>query len=314
MVKRGLGDSYDKVKYLPLKLRGYIDLTKPASSVAVGTGYLLASLFYYFHTEQSGLILQQPTKILAVSLSIFLIHSASQSLNMAEDAEMDRETPHKQDRPIPSGIVTEDEARTVTWFCSGWGVSLAFMVNVTFGILSIILLLFGVFYNLDPIRAKERIISIPWQAASRGLLSFPTVWAAYGDPLDPLAWTLGLFMFFYVMAFQNSADILDKEVDEEHGIQTFVVAFGLDGTLRIALVCTGAMMATLSGGYFLKIVPTHLLTMVGILPLCLYMLHFMDVHRDSVSDISGNSPMWGVYYLGMVLCVSIPLVSSIFFS
>jgi len=49
-----------------------------------------------------------------------------------------------------------------------FAVGRAYLVNSTFGVGVSVLVLMGVFYNLAPIRAKERIISIPWQAVSRG--------------------------------------------------------------------------------------------------------------------------------------------------
>jgi 4-hydroxybenzoate polyprenyltransferase len=309
MVKRGLGDPYDKVKYLPVKVRGYIDLTKPASSIAVGMGYLLASFLFYYHNGVEGQLLQDMGTIVVVSLSIFLLHSASQALNMAEDAEMDRETPHKQDRPIPSGVVTEDEARTVTWFCSGWGISLAFTVNVPFGIFAMILLFFGIFYNLDPIRAKERIISIPWQAVSRGLFSFPAVWTAYGDPFDPLPWVLGTFMFFYSLGFQNTADFADRELDAKYGIKTFVVEYGIDGTMRIATLSTLFMIITLCVGLVSGLLPIVYSSLFLIIPFCVVMLYYMNEYRDSISVVGSNHICWSLYYVGMVLCVLVPLSS-----
>ena len=306
-MKLGLGHSYDKVRFLNRKSRGYIDLTKPASSVAVAVGYLLASLFYYYYYGIESQILTDLNIILAVSLSIFLAHSASQSMNMAEDAEMDRETPHKQNRPIPAGIVTEDEARAVAWLGSGWALSLAFVVSWQFGIMVATLLFFGIFYNLDPIRAKERIISIPWQAASRGLLSFPAVWVAYGDIWAWEPWVLGVFMFFYVMGFQNSADIIDAPVDAEYGIRTFVVEFGVNGTMRIAAMCTGAMLVVLGFSVTAGLVPEGFIWMLLIIPFCIVMLYYMWSRPYQVSSLTGNHPSWLWFYIGVVLCVAIPL-------
>lgn len=305
-MKLGLGHSYDRVEVLSVKSRAYIDLTKPASSVGVAFGYLIASLFYHLYYEVA--IISNLLDMLAVSLAIFLAHSASQSLNMAEDADMDRETEHKQNRPIPSGVVSEDEARTLSWIAAGWAISLAFLVKWSFGAVVLLLLFFGVFYNLDPIRAKERIISIPWQATSRGLLSFPAVWAAYGSIWEIEAWVLGVFMFFYVMGFQNSADIIDREVDAEHGIRTFVVEYGVDGTLKIASMCVGAMMVVLGGAVSFGLVPEAFIWMLAIIPFCIIMLYYMWRYPYHISDTTGNHPAWLWFYIGMVLAVSIPLL------
>lgn len=313
-MKLGLGQSYDRVQYLPVKLRGYIDLTKPASSVGVGLGYVLASLFFFAYTYEGGRVWveqagQELFSIMFVSATIFLAHSASQAFNMAEDADMDRETPHKQDRPIPSGVVTEDEARTLALILSGMAIWRAFWVDKMFGGFVLVLLFFGIFYNLSPIRAKEKIISIPWQAASRGLLMFPAVWSAYGNPFTPTPWILGLFAFFYVMGFQNSADIIDRTVDEKYGIRTFIVEFGVNGTIKIMYGCTVAMVAVVVGSVYTGLLEESMIILLAIIPFCLWMVHYMKTKPYEVSDTTGNHPAWLWFYGGMVALVALPLIA-----
>jgi 4-hydroxybenzoate polyprenyltransferase len=234
-------------------------------------------------------------------------------MNMAEDAEMDRNTPHKQNRPIPSGVITEEEARAISWIASGVALWRAFLVNSTFGTMMMFALFMGIFYNLDPIRAKERIISIPWQAVSRGLLSMPAVWAAYGDITDPLPWVIGVFMFFYVLGFQNSADIIDQDVDSEYGIRTFVVVFGVRKTVIIAAGCTAMMVATVAAAISVGAMEQRFVWLLAIIPFCAYMLMEMWVNPHRISEKTGNHPAWSWFYLGMVLTVAIPLVVEVLF-
>ena len=310
-MKWGLGESYEKVDVLPKKVRAYGDITKPASTLGVGGAYLLASLFYFYYAGVPELIPDNITNIILVVGCVSLAHGASQAMNMAEDAEMDRMTPHKQNRPIPSGIITEEEARSVSWLCTGLALSGSYIINTAFGVMMTILIFFGVFYNLSPLRAKERIISIPWQAASRGLLAFPTIFAAYGDVFAPEAWALGLFMFFYVMGFQNSADIIDRKVDRDYGIKTFVVVFGVRGTVMITVASLALMMAVLGLSIKVGALPERFLWMSLIFPFCAYMSYSMYSNPYTVSDRTGNHPAWLWFYLGMVLTVAIPLVMEI---
>lgn len=311
MVKWGLGQSYDRVQYIPKKLRAYIDLTKPASSVGVGLGYFIASLFYFYgggHTPITG---EKLFSMIYVSVTILLAHSASQAMNMAEDAEMDRDTPHKQDRPIPSGIVSEDEARSIAWIMAALALGRGFMVNWRFGIFTTILVFMGIFYNLAPVRAKERIISIPWQAASRGLFTFPAVWSAYGNPFAPEAWALGLFLFFYVLGFQNSADIIDREVDAEYGVRTFVVEFGVKNTVLIAFGSLVAMMTVLSLSILAGTLDKNMISLAIVLPIGLYMVREMWENPYRVSDKTGNHPAWLWFYGGLVVIIATPLATEI---
>lgn len=307
-MKTGLGESYDKVQFLNKKTRAYIDLTKPISSVGAGIAFLLASVFYFYYTGQQHLIPDYYMDIIYASATILFAHSASQVMNQAEDAEMDSETEHKQNRPIPAGIVSVDEARSLAWILSAFAFARAFMVHWQFGIMVSIMLGMGIFYNLNPIRAKERIISIPWQAVSRGLLPFPTVWSAFGNPLDPTPWALGVFMFFYVLGFQNSADILDRHVDEKYGVRTFVVEFGVRGTTNIALACMFAMVLSLGGAIEFELLPYDYVWMLSVMPFTVVMWLHMRLNPYTVSERTGNHPAWAWFYFGLVLCVLTPLI------
>lgn len=307
-MKFGLGESYDNVGVLSKKARAYADLTKPASSLGVAGGYFIGSLFYFQYTTNTFGTVSELISMIYVVFTMFVVHGASQALNMAEDAEMDANTPHKQNRPIPAGVIEVDEARTLAWIFMLFGIGRAYLVNQTFGVFVSLLAFFGIFYNLDPIRAKSRSISIPWQAASRGLLSFPTIWAAYGNPWQPLPWVLGIMMFWYVFGFQNSADIIDREVDKEYGIKTMAVMFGHRG---ISLISAGSMLmmvGTIVGAVSMGIIPEKFIWMLGIMPFCLVMWYHMTFNPDMVSEKTGNHPAWLWFYIGMVLSVVIPLV------
>lgn len=314
MVKLGLGDSYENVSILTPKARGYLDLTKPASSLGVAFSFFFASLFYFLYTNQAGLILNNVDTIIYASATVALSHGASQALNMAEDAEMDAETEHKKNRPIPAGIVTTEEARTLAWFLILGALTRAYLTSIYFGVIITLSVFFGVFYNLKPIRAKGRVISIPWQATSRGLLMFPAVWAAYGNPFNSIVpWVLSIFMFWYVFGFQNSADILDKEIDSEYGVKTFVVIFGVD---KIPYIAAGAMLmmfSTIILGIELGWIEQRFIWMLGILPFCLLMVYHLTFNPHDVNEKTGNHPSWLWFYVGMVLTVLIPLLTELYY-
>lgn len=304
-MKLGLGEPYEKVNILPPKIRAWLDLTKPASTLGIMFSVIAGSVFYIGYTGNAVPL----RDIIAVSVISAASHGASQAMNMAEDAEMDAETEHKKNRPIPSGEATKEEARAISWILLTVSISWSFMLNTTFGIFMAFLALLGVFYNLNPIRAKERIISIPWQATSRGLFMFPVIWAAYGDPWSLDAWVLGTFMFFYVFGFQNSADIIDEEADRKHGVRTFVVEFGVK---RVAMIATGAMFMmifTLFISIQTGVLPDFMYSMVLILPFCGMMVYHMAAHPYKVDSKTGNHPAWLHFYIGMVLSVVIPAVT-----
>lgn len=310
-MKLGLGESYDKVSYLPVKIRAYLDLTKPASSIGVTIGFFVASIFYFESTGSTAWLDGKLFSMIYASATVFLAHAASQVMNMAEDAEMDKNTEHKKNRPIPSGVVSVDEARSIAWILVFMALVRGFLVNSTFGIFITIAIFMGVFYNLEPIRAKQRALSVPWQATSRGLLFFPTVWAAYGNPLEPLPWVLSTIMFFYVLGYQNSADIIDKEVDELYGVKTFVVMFGVEDVVHLSLASIGAMMVVLGSSILLDIISPIFILYLGIVPFCLYMSGIMYLQPEKIDSRTGNHPAWLLFYLGMVLMIVFPLTAEV---
>lgn len=303
-MKWGLGESYDKVSILPVKLRAWIDLTKPASSVGAFGAAVLASIVYFLYVEGGGIVwilAEKHISIIYVGVTMWLAHSASQVMNMAEDAEMDKQTEHKKNRPIPSGVVSEDEARTIAWILAAAAFGRAYLFNFSFGVFTTVLIFLGIFYNLSPIRAKERIISIPWQAVSRGLLPFPAIWAAFGNPFSIFPWVMGVFMFFYVLGFQNSADIMDRHIDEEYGIKTFIVVFGVKRTVIIAFWCTMAMAGAIIFSVWLNLIEEIFYLMLTFIPYCLWMCLKLWSDPYEVHEKTGNHPTWLMFYAGLVM-------------
>lgn len=303
-MKLGLGESYEKVEYLPRKMRAWMDLTKPASSVGAFGAAFLASILYFLYVEGGGIVWIMDEKLISiiyVSVTMWLAHSASQVMNMAEDAEMDRHTSHKKNRPIPSGVVSEEEARSIAWILAAVAFGRAYLINFSFGVFTTILIFLGIFYNLEPIRAKERIISIPWQAVSRGLIPFPAIWAAFGDPFTPSPWVFGLFLFFYVLGFQNTADIIDRHIDREYGVKTFVVVFGVRKTILIAFWSTMAMAGVITLSIWVNLIESRFYWMLLITPYCLYMCGSMQTYPYKISKRTGNHPTWLLFYIGLVI-------------
>lgn len=303
-MKWGLGQSYERVSILPVKLRAYLDLTKPASSVGAFGAAFLASMVFFLYVEGRGVVWIMDNKLISiiyVGVTVWLAHSASQVMNMAEDAEMDRQTEHKKNRPIPSGVVTEEEARSIAWILAAVAFGRAYLINLSFGVFITILIFMGIFYNLNPIRAKERIISIPWQAVSRGLIPFPAIWAAYGDPFSVFPWVFGFFTFFYVLGFQNTADIMDRHIDEMYGVKTFIVVFGVKNTVVIAFWCTMAMAGTLIFSIWLNLIETRFYWMLIMVGYCLNMCGKLWADPYKVSEKTGNHPTWLLFYIGLVI-------------
>ena len=307
MVKLGLGQSYNKV-IIPKKIRAYVDITKPASSFGVMFTIPFAAIIYGDITHGNGVefLLQEWTDVLYASITTLLLHGSSQALNMAEDAYIDKQTDHKQNRPIPSGVISEEEARSLAWVFMFLGIARAFITSTQFGLFAITLAFLGVFYNLDPIRAKKHLwLNLVWQAVSRGLLIFPaafSIWGA-GDHLVP--WVMGVLGFMLVLSLQNSADLPDMEMDEEYGIITPAVYHGPKTLILIMGAISAIMFCSLTLFIRMDLIPNFWSLYILVIPIAGSLLKLW-FDPTGTSDLSGQSSVWYAYYFSLASLYMLP--------
>lgn len=297
-MKLGLGHSYDKV-IVSRKIRAYFDLTKPASSVGIMLAIPFTAILYgeLYHTTGVDFLIDNWDTVLFASTTMFFLHGGSQAMNMAEDAEMDMQSSHKQNRPIPAGIVTVEEARSIAWIMIMAGVARAFVTDISFGVFAVVLAFFGIFYNLEPIRSKNRLwINLMWQAVSRGLLLYPTAFAVFGDPLNPVAWGLGSVGFLLVLSMQNTSDFSDVEIDEEYGVITPAVHYGLNDLTHIMTGIVLVMFSLLTLLIELSVVPNFWSIYVLSVPI-FWSLWKLYTEPKGISDLSDNHITWYVFYM-----------------
>lgn len=309
MVKLGVGDSYDKT-VIDQKVRAYFDLTKPASSVGIMLAIPFAAILYgelYYGSGATYMFDNWRTVIFAAT-TMFLLHGGAQTLNMAEDAEMDMASEHKQNRPIPAGIVTEEEARSIAWILIMAGVTRAFITNASFGLYAVVLAFFGIFYNLSPLRMKKRLwLNIVWQAVSRGLLLYPAAFAAFGKPLSPIALGMGICAFLLVLSMQQTADFSDVEMDEKHGIITPAVHYGLEKLVYIMTGIVLLMFSVLTLFIEYSVVPNFWSLYLLFIPIG-WSLWSLYTEPGETNDLSDNHSSWYVYYGCLASMYMLPAV------
>jgi len=309
MVKLGLGQSYEKT-VIPQKIRAYADITKPASSFGVMFTIPFAAIIYGDMTHGDGImfLLQNWTDVLYASVTALLLHGGSQALNMAEDAYIDKQTDHKQNRPIPSGVISEEEARSLAWIFIFIGVARAFTISNQFGIFAIILAFLGVFYNLDPIRAKKHLwFNLVWQAASRGLILFPAAFAIWDAGFTLLPWSMGVIAFFLVLSLQNSADLPDMEMDEEYGIITPAVYHGPKDLIKIMAGLCMIMFGLVALFIEFDLIPNFWSLYILAIPITASLTQLWRNPTD-ISDVSGQSTVWYVYYGSLASLYILPAI------
>jgi len=307
MVKTGLGDSYDNT-IIPEKMRAFLDITKPASSVGIMATIPFAAIIFghLTHGEGVAFLLDNWATTIYASVTFFLIHGASQAMNMSEDAHIDKQTDHKQNRPIPSGVIEKETARSLAWIFMFVGIMRAFTITREFGMYAIVLSFFGIFYNLKPFRLKEKLwVNLCWQAASRGLLLYPATFAVWGEMWNPVAWTMGIASFILVLAMQNTADFADVNIDEEFGVITPAVYHGLNSLTLIMAGLSLLMFGFITVSIGIGWIPNFWSLYVLLIPITWSLWSLWKDPRD-ISGLSGNHFSWYVFYLSLASMYILP--------
>jgi 4-hydroxybenzoate polyprenyltransferase len=222
MVKIFMKDPWKETTFPPIKLRGFVDLLRPFTLLAPLVGGLCGAILGAKSEDFRNFDLLQ--LIYGVG-TLVIINAASNALNQVTDLEIDRI--NKPYRPIPSKIVSVNEALSVAALLYAFALFRAFLLNsIFFGFVSIII---GVTmgYSLPPLRFKKRLLlSNVSIAMGRGLLGFVAAWTIFGYVWDPFPWILGSIMFVYLLGTATTKDFTDIAGDKKYGIKTLPTIYG----------------------------------------------------------------------------------------
>lgn len=283
----------------PEKLRAYAMLVRPFTLLpALIAGLVGCSL----PLLASGTpILPHIWTLVFAGVTLALLQAVGQITNQVADAEIDSES--KPYRPIPQGLIKKDEAMSIAWILSIFGIARAFTLGITFGLLALAILFFAVFYNLPPRAKKSPWLGNVWLGLSRGFLPFVATWSVFGDLSNTTPYVLGIFAFFWVFALNGTKDYQDIEADQKFGVVTLPVKYGIKKATKIMLGLS--LLPFIFLGLVLPFFPNFwwLLIMLLLVPLVFYGLRF-------TSPVE-NSWAWVGFYAGLSLIylLAIPVVS-----
>jgi decaprenyl-phosphate phosphoribosyltransferase len=177
---------------------------------------LLGVILAFFYDPELVAWESVPRLLLAV-FATCIVASSNYVLNEVLDGPTDRLHPEKKNRPVPSGKVRLPIAYAEWLALGALGLGMAFSINVWFGGSAALLWIFGVAYNVPPVRTKEwpylDVISESANNAIRLLLG----WFALTTELFPPAsltlsyWMLGAF-FMAMKRFAEYRHIGDRSV------------------------------------------------------------------------------------------------------
>jgi 4-hydroxybenzoate polyprenyltransferase len=281
-------ESYEKRMLLPKKVRGIVDLIRPFTLLAPLIGGICGGLMgwasvhpypqtplpFLFINEHIPYIQYHPgfLELLIGVSTLIILNAASNSINGVYDAEIDKI--NKPYRPIPSGVITKNEARAVAWILYAIVLLRAGLLlrselsNWAFTFFVIIIMFITIIYSVPPIRLKRRLwVSNITIAFARGLLGFVAAWSLFGDPFTDLTpWIIGGVMMIFLIGAITSKDFTDIMGDKVHNINTLPVVYGIRKS------------AIISGPFF--IIPFFLIllgSMAGILRLARFWLVLLAI-------------------------------------
>lgn len=291
---------YSETRFVPVRLRGLIDLLRPFTLIApffgVVFGVLAATGYENLDFDSVNWF-----NVVYAGVTMMLINGASNALNQA--ADVDADSVSKPYRPIPQGIITPEEARTVAYVLYAFALFRAAAISEWFALVCFIIVLFTIAYNTEPIRFKRRgwwanvAIAIP-----RGLLGFVAAWSVVADPIYAMPWVLGAVMMWYLIGGQNTKDYVDVIGDKAAGFITPVIKYGPKKltflSLPFLLPPGVAIMYLGTNGYIPNIAiwfgaATFVLTW--------WTATFMLDHRYQDFKRMENSPSWACMYVTLLI-------------
>jgi len=208
-------------------------------------------------------------------LSGFLLactNAISNITNQVHDRDIDLQTLHKKNRPIPSGEVSVDEALSIVVVLTIIVLGLAWYFFPHFyGILLSIILMFSWMYNSPPLRLKARFF---WSnlsiAAPRGGLGIVAAFSAFASPFDSRVLIPALAFGIYVFGVNTLKDYEDYEADRKMGVRNFCTVLGKEKASALIVPFLGLPYVVFAFGLYPFIFLTVPIGAVMVYILCRY--------------------------------------------
>ena len=216
------------------KLRGYIDLIRPFTLLApiiVSICIMFASFVYAQWTDD--LLAVFVIKIIPACLALAILNGASNALNQVTDLAGDKIS--KPYRPIPKGIISVNEALSISLMMYLLAFTISLAVNLWFVLFIFLISVFTVTYSLPP-RLKDKLFfNQLWVGVPRGLLGILASWSVFGNSLEALPLTIGFIAMAFLIGGSITKDITDSEADKKTGTKTLVNTYGVRNAAIMSL-------------------------------------------------------------------------------
>ena len=218
----GVRALYPKIP-INIKIRAWIAIFRSFTLIPVIFGGFFGTLLALgYHNEINRIFIDWQIWIHAIA-TLILLQCANNSLNQSTDLAEDRV--NKPYRPIPQRLITIDEARTFSWIIFLIVLFRALTINFWFGFFTLIIMLTGICYSLEPIRFKKRIYSNFSIGFARGFCGILVAWCIFYPPaITPII--IGILFFLFVSFQIIQKDWTDIEGDKIAGNSNIVIKYG----------------------------------------------------------------------------------------
>ncbi|MFA6049412.1 MAG: UbiA family prenyltransferase [Candidatus Micrarchaeia archaeon] len=233
-------------------------------------------------------------KIFLAALAGMLLNAASNALNAASDAPLDKI--NKPFRPVPSSRITVPAANKFSLALYLASLLISLFVNVEFFAAALLAAAITAAYSMPPLRLRNNFLAGGLAiAAGRGFLPIIAGSLAATGNVSPASLAAGIILFLYFLGASVSKDFADVKGDEKYGSRSLPI---LVGAKNAALV-SGAFISL----PFLLVPP---FVQWGMLPqsalsLCLLSVWgayaaFLVIKNPLARSVEGNHPAWAHMY------------------
>lgn len=289
----GIEEGYPRVRKRFGKLASYAQLLRPVTLVAP----LFAGILGIFASTKM-FNLEILLVAIYAGLTLALTQMTGQVVNQYADVELDEII--KPYRPLPSGMISKEEALGLAWILAIVSIGRAFTITRTFGLATLLLLFFAVFYSLSPFSPRKihPLFNLLWMATSRGLIPVLAIWSIYGDLTKALPYAL--ISFTWVLGFQSTKDVGDTRGDLKFGIKTIYNQYGQKGlraTMLIGTIACASLIIYYQMYPMLFMMPVAVVSIVG---------------ANIPSKKTENTFGWIGFYAGLALIFVLTFINEVF--
>ncbi|CAN5242139.1 putative 4-hydroxybenzoate polyprenyltransferase [soil metagenome] len=182
-----------------------------------------------------------------ITLAMLGARSLAMGLNRLVDAEIDARNPRTAGRELPSGLLSRVQ---VTAFCA---LAFALYLAACFQLDPIVRWLWPIpvaGFVVYPYLKRFTWLSHLWLGAVDGLAPVGA-WVAITGELPWEAWALGAAVAVWIAGFDFFYALFDREIDQQQGLHSVAVRFGVGGAFwgaRLLHVATVSLLAAVGLG------------------------------------------------------------------